>query len=326
MKQGQETPEDVKQFILETNRALPKLSQREIADRVKIILGVEIDKTTVGRILGRNRTKSKQLISAPTVPPIYSNEQMDRHHKKLLHPLKGLQDIEVFPSARDDLASWLMGTNDHKWSIKQGHVRQDSKGEISVELSIEAKLEWEYLQQHLDKHRIWQAIEDWKAAMIQDLIARRELFKALWCNVEQGTGLEIARDIMHTKVDREMLGPDYVFGIYDHVFRKIIGCVGLPWTWESFVVEENGRIILDGTKYTIAFLTEPQTRERIIKYFLEAQTKFTELREAKSAKEPYHQAQECTRRVKDELGGILLAPGLHPDSKCEKCEPWFQRS
>jgi len=65
--------------------------------------------------------------------------------------------------------------------------------------------------------------------------------------------------------------------------------------------------------------------ERIIEYFLETQTKLSELREANTMKEAYHQAQESTEKVKRRVGDILLSLALPPDSRCENCEQWFQR-
>ncbi len=74
-KQGKRTPEPIREFVIETYRGEPDLSDRELAERVEAKFGQtsKIDKSTVNRLisgagLGGRRTKKKPRRALPDIP------------------------------------------------------------------------------------------------------------------------------------------------------------------------------------------------------------------------------------------------------------------
>ncbi len=324
MKKGEQPSENIKRFVIDTSRSIPDLSYQQLAELVHTKYGKRIDQSSIGRYIRESRAAWKTSAESVVDFPQYSNAQIKKHHDTLLAVLDSFQEISVFPASGEVLEKWLSRPDEPKCPIAQGHICRDGGNDLVVKLFMDDQLEWEYLQQHLTGDPVWKAIEDWKSAMAEDIMARSKLYKALSRQVVSGTGLEIVDNIFEGGDDRAVLGPYYLLTLYDQVFSRAVDIRLAPKQRQEFVVKPNGEINLFA--YVIALLTEVESAEDIINFLLDAQMKLTKLPSARSAKAAYHQAEECTSRLKRELKRILLAPGLPPDSRCDGCIDWLRRS
>ena len=94
-QQGRETPDALKSFVVMTYRNAPKLTQRQIADRMAAEFGddARIDQSTVGRILIRTGARPSRDLPEPKTPPEGSHS-----------PVKKLGPHESDPHQEDLLA------------------------------------------------------------------------------------------------------------------------------------------------------------------------------------------------------------------------------
>lgn len=322
MQRGKKTPDNVVDFIIKTKKMSPDLSNYEIAQRVRANYpDIEIDRTTVGNKLNSNKPKWQQQVRSVTKSPNYIHDQIKKHHDTLLAVMDEFQGLSVFPPRGDELEKWLSMLDEPRWPITQGYVCRDERNKLTVKLFMDDQIEWEYLQQHLTGDPVWQAIEDWKSAMAEDVMARRELYEEIRQKVISETNLDISSELSLKQAGGNVLSSYYVHILYDQVFSNLIGIRLSAKRREEFFIQDDYSIKIAG--YVIAAVSDVEKAEDVINFLLDAQKRFTKLPAAKSAAVAYQRAEESTQRLKRELRRILLAPGLPPDSRCDGCRAWF---
>ncbi len=250
------------------------------------------------------------------------SDQIKKHHNSLLAALDDFQGLSVFPPRGDELERWLSNIDEPRWPITQGYIYRDGGNKLTVKLFMDDQIEWEYLQQHLTGDLVWQAIDDWKSAMAEDVVARRELYEVIRQKVISETNLDISSELSLTQAGGNVLSSYYVHILYDQIFSKVIGIRLSSKMQEEFFIQDDLRISIPG--YIIAAVNDVETAETVIKFLIDAQTRFTKLPIAKFAAVAYQQAEESTKRLKRDLKRILVGPGLHPDSRCDGCRAWFR--
>ncbi len=238
--------------------------------------------------------------------------------------LKEVEQIDVYARLDRDILNFWLRPQELSWPVTAGRLWRDENDNLSVKLDAEEKVEWEYLRQHLDGNSIWDEINDWKRATAQDLSARRDLFNTLSRKSHEATGLPVHDKLEDDGGGKPCLHPYYVAAIYDQVISAVLGNrirQKKPGDfWGRSEGQSEGKVSLGG--FLVISGCNAEEIDRATNFFLEAQMRFIELREAKDVARLYSEADEKSSKLKRAVKRILLTPG--PIGNCELCRPFLK--
>lgn len=143
-------------------------------------------------------------------------EELKRHWDILLAVMRPLEGVKILPlEGRHLLPWWENPVGPHRLGAL-AFVSWGEDGALSVVMSAEITnpVEWGYLQQHLARHPVWDAIESWKSVMARDLEARIARFDELWRRAEEAKS---------EGGEKLCLTVHYVEALYDQVICRVSG-------------------------------------------------------------------------------------------------------
>ena len=325
MKKGERIPEAVKEFVRNLHYDNPGLSYRQIKERTEAVFeGVEIDKSSVGNILGGQR---KDAMSSMQRHPA-TQPDLGEHRKKLLVALEMLEGFELFPLHDRDLATFWSRPNEADWPIPKGRVWRKPKGRLVVTLNAESRPEWPYLRQHLAQDDLWKDIEDCKEKLARDIMARFQLIDAVAERIrrpreEGGLALANSPELGFVGVTRPEVTIYYVFTIFYQVLSQCLELpLGLKRQDEFVTGDVENTIFLGGIP--VIRLIQGSQREEVIQFLLRAQADWVSLPESLAAAQAYRVAKAAIDGVNRIIDRLRLTPGFSPGSKCELCDPFVK--
>lgn len=257
-------------------------------------------------------------------------ERPERCRQNLMPTLLDLREIGPFPLHDYDLALWHSRPEAPCWPIAKGQVCRDTGGKLTIRLDTEEKLEWKYLNQHLQGDPVWDALKDWKQAMAEDLTVRQALLQAIVKLIErpaaeEGLGFPVRADIPRpadpdqVKLTEPAVSFYYALEIHDQVLSQALGLRHMLTTREAFSVSTGYQRTLSLGGGPAIFSPDPAQREAAIAFLLKAQTEWVSLPEVEVAAEAYRQAEARTKQVKDHVERLRLAVGFPQGSTCYAC-------
>jgi len=265
----------------------------------------------------RRETKDRPRRDIEQVLPVVD---LRHHQRALLGELLSLEGLDAFPPRGHDLQIWLSRPDEPSWPVAKGFVERDETGIISIRLEVEDKVEWLYIGQHLDGDQLWEILDAWKSAMVDDFASRQNLYVALIEHtegpiIEGGTGLSVSRDQQLGDQPGRTLLLDYIHTIYDQVFCQLIGSNRVPKTRNEFRHDDQGKLywwdVLMGVN-----LSREQA-DMAVEHLLSAQNEYVKLPEATEAGDAYSQVLVWTDKLKRRIHTIRISPGF--PGVCDLC-------
>ena len=315
MPRGYRTEKAIEEHIIALVQT--SMTQKEVADKVGI------SPRQVSRIWKRASVRQASASSLAASEAAHHRVLGDiaKHQAQLLSVLQNLEGVDVFKPQFDEM-NQLLSDQEGKWSIEQCQLLRDKDGIFSIGLRAENRVEWAYLQQHLEGHSLWGLIRSWKSAMIRDVESRLGLMSILRRRVEAqvkdgGVGLKIVAADPGTR-HPGYLHPYYLNLLYSQVSLTVRGTEYPLKRPEEFITDEARRVSLEGF-----FVIAPKTRgqlDRAVEFFIHSQTDMVGSREARRSAKAYQEALERTQELRREVRKILLSPGLA--GTCELCGPY----
>lgn len=326
MPRGKKTRPEVENYIIHTSQKLPNLTGSEIAEMVLNKFGNEIDKTTVRKIINRNQA----------TPPTFSSisrhstsPEFRRHLDELKNPLLSLLEIEPLGVHDYDLAVWYSRPMDPCWPVPGGQICKENARKLRFLLTVEEKLEWFYLRQHLHGDELWDDIESLKREAAFDIESRLALFRAIIIETEKpvdqgGLGFPLDMEMKNDGPNRPAVGLAYVFAFYDQVLSRSLNLSHGAITIGAFLP-------ISGMEHTNTFhlsngpaisASEEDQRDRAISFMVERQETMIPLSEARASAKGYRAVETRVENVKRHIQRLRLALGFPPGSKCDGCENW----
>ena len=161
MKRGQRLPKGIEEFILTTKKASPEFTQAQIAGRVEARFRVQIDKTTVGRVIHRAGLISSERASGDQVFPDTAEdpEQAERsgHWPALRDDAATLHGQLYVPFAQLRGFPWQTSP-DYNPNLLLG----DRSHGFPVALEAERSVLFVELKEHLPSDPLWHCLDEYK--------------------------------------------------------------------------------------------------------------------------------------------------------------------
>lgn len=249
------------------------------------------------------------------------------HREILIPPLIDLLGICPLELHDLDLATFYSRPTEPSWPISKGRVWRESNGGLVVHLYAEAKLEWDYLRQHLAGDQIWPAIEQWKVAMIMDISSRMALLDAVIRQIEHtpesgGLGWPViletgSRFVRNAETQSPAVSLYYAFRLYDQALSRFLGLPHGRYEKNHLIMVNEYQTELGD--HPVAVAPKPGQCQNASNYFLKAQQEFKSLPQVKTAGEAYRNAEATTRDVKGHVNRLRLAAGFPAGIVCDGC-------
>ena len=328
-KQGKRAPDAIRAFIIKTKRNAQSLSNGQIENMVVAEYGegARIDKSTVGRILRSAPLDwSRPSTGATNMQVGTPGFDLQGHWELVGTQLNELKGIEPFSLHDRDIATWWARPNEPSWPIPKGRAWRQQDGSLEVRLDVELRREWNYLRQHLEDRGVWDAIENCKKAVADDMAARMRLMDQIAAVItgpqkQGGLGLSIEPDLGFILVTRSEVTVYYLFTIFDQVLSRALGLQHAPKRSEEFEYRDPGYpevVSLGGIP--VVRSTDAEIRQRAVSFLIEAQGNLTSLPEAAAAAKAYRTAEAAAKEANDEIQDVLLMPGFPPGTTCDLCK------
>lgn len=143
-----------------------------------------------------------------------------RHQDQLINVLKGISTMLVLPPYNLELREEKEGLF-APISLTGALLKHISEEQITLEINDEDKLEWELLQEHLKKDKLWEALKKWRKVLIGHVQARWRFKQEVKSQLEEETGLKFRQH----KDDEwpEYLLPETAELLYGVAINKIMG-------------------------------------------------------------------------------------------------------
>ena len=247
-------------------------------------------------------------------------ERWREHWRHLLQCWQALRGIGVFAPGAREMQNWLLGPDPSHWPIPGGQVQMDQQGKLWVKLWLADQPEGESLQQHLPEHRLWETIEKLRAAMAEDLTARRGWYlRALAYGKEQLELPVSLEEPWNCGGDPQLL-VTYGNTLYEQLFRQV---AGLPFDVidpEQFGKNDEERFCYQGTPIMAG--CSPEQEAKAAALLIQGQQELARSAEAQSAGAAYWRVKIQTEKLKESLDGILALTEPPPGSACDQCRNW----
>jgi len=226
---------------------------------------------------------------------------------------------------------WFSRPKDPCWPVPGGQICKGDVGErLHFLLGVEEKLEWSYLQQHLQEDELWDDIESLKRETTFDIEGRLALFRAIIIEIEKpvdkgGLGFPLDMEMKNDGPKRPAIGLAYVFALYDQVLSRSLKLPYSPIAKRALLpisgMGEHTNTLHFGNGPAISWSEEGQ-RERAITFMIERQETMIHLPEAGTAVNSYRAVEKGVESVKSHIDRLRLALGFPTGSKCDGCENW----
>lgn len=194
-------------------------------------------------------------------------------------------------------------------AIPGGEARYENWPEprvLSITLDVEARTEWEPLQEHIKRDRLGEALSQWKKGLVSHLEARMAAKEKLATLLQAKTGYEMA----DKTVDTPSLAPYSVDVLFQPVLEWLLGIAGTSNIEHNINLDLNRGEVNYADGPTLAYV--PRKEEECRKNIIHGLNLLQDSDEAKSVLDTFKTAQRLTtkaRQAAEEICMLGLLPG-----------------
>ena len=177
MPRGARVGPEIEKVIVRMRGEYPGWTQKRIADEIRELFRVSIDRSTVSNVLDRNGApRPRRPGGGATESEAHREDaaqaELSGHWPALRKTAADIADQLSVPLPQLAKVPWD-GVDDPLFANAAVEVRLD--GGPAIALAIEQDPLFEALRQHLPEHALWKLFDDWKASLVALSTALRAL-------------------------------------------------------------------------------------------------------------------------------------------------------
>ncbi len=220
------------------------------------------------------------------------------HQKQLTDVLEEIKTILVMPPDVLELRDEKDGTL-ADMPVSGGLVKNPAKDEMTLELEVEKKLEYELLQEHFKQEKVWDYLKQWRSALAGYVGAEWKFKKAIKRLLEN-QGLELKQ--RRTEKATDYFLPSLVVLFYGVAVNKILN-IPDETNLEEGIIAGDDNYIRHGPGGTelARFINATEGRDRIVSVFVS----LPQTPEASEVRRTHMELADITRTARREVDELL---------------------
>lgn len=260
------------------------------------------------RVVRRHIDAALQQRDARSAQRRILEEALRDHQRNVLSVAEQLLNVVQVPGVDADLGH----DEGEPLQLRFSLAYRDTTGYHRLESKVEGSREWQLLRQHLPRDPLWNTFGTWQGAVLRDLDARRDLWRAIWDAAEHETGLRV----QEPRATPPSITRHYPWVVYQELLSPLFAIRRRPLDDGSFRREEDGSVRFASGDLLLA--KAPDLQELCIDKFQEIVHKAPEWQEAQRVKRSLLDVRYATHKCKtllEELQLLHFVPG-----RCDLCK------